>query len=648
MSSRSLRKLRGDKDLEEIQAKLSLSSQKHEIEKDVTGNTSSLNVFDLLNDVSSSEGETVDSVENNTIIPEPKISPSNKAKKRKKKKKKKVEKLETLSNNDDDLDLILSELNVEPSFVKSPTGHDAASGQFKSASLTVIRKHLNADNELRRMFGREAIENRGTGSQFRKRSYIFASPKSTWPPMTKFGIQMIVDKNVDGMTYFKYVHSKTNYQRLQQIFWRASHHADPHAVRQVLELHPYHIDTLLHLSEVCRVSEDSQTASDLLNRALFCLERAFHPNFNVASLNCRMDYDRSENRSLFVALFRQILFVSQKSCWQTAFELAKLLYNINPEQDPMAILLIIDILALKVEDFRFIIQFIDEFDHSLKLTMLPNFAFSHSIAQFYKEVVEGLPHQISKGLLQKAVLNYPMIAQLICEKHSFVIESNTHYVMNEDVLKSHTRSLTQQCKLYLERSSDLWKDAKVTNWFKESVDFVNLHHATMPGYKEAQNRRKSVFLSPPLNVMRHIFISDISSVSALLPNSAFESTQDPHDPMPPPTSYSDYQPETTQVHSGNPVMAFINSLMPGFTGNPEDGQEVGGVDLGGFLHPIGEDNRAGQWGEQLRNIPGDFGVALRDMLANLYRQGNQDAMPDVVDEASDSNDDQAVMEDDLD
>ncbi|XP_063685974.1 ribosome quality control complex subunit TCF25-like [Bolinopsis microptera] len=657
MSSRSLRKIRGDKDLEDIKNILKTTSLNEE--KNLpTKASQSLNVFDLLNADCSSDEEANEDSPDHSLVETP-VAKKAQQKKRKKKNKKKQK--NELQNNEaveqeDNFDAILSELDaISPrNLDSSVTGNiSTLQNSLQSTTLTVIRKNLNAENELRRMFGREAVdENRGRGSQFKKKNYIFATPKSNWPPMTKCGIQMVVAKTQSGITYFKYVHSKSNYQNLQQIFWKASHLADPHAVRQVLEIHPYHLDTLLHLSEVCRVSGDTQTASDLLNRALFCLEKAFHPSFNVTSVTCRLDYNRTENRALFIALFRQILFVSLKSCWQTAFELSKFLYNLSPEQDPLACLLVIDTLALKVEDYNFVLQFIDEFNHSLKLTMLPNFAYSYSIAQFYKEVVDGVSHEHSSDLLQKAILNYPMVAQLICEKCSFVIESNSLFVMNEKVLKSHTRSLTQQCKLYLERSVDLWKDTKVVHWFKHNVDIVNTNHADMPGYQESLHQRKTVFLSPPLNVMRHIFISDISAVSALLPNTAFESSQDPHDPMPPPSSYSDYQPGTTRPNAGNPVMAFINSLMPGYDQNTQNEQEIGGVNLGGFLAPAGEGNRAGQWGEQLRNIPGDFGVALRDMLANLYiqDQDNQDAMPEVVDEAQ--NDDEIenreIVEDDLD
>ena len=36
----------------------------------------------------------------------------------------------------------------------------------------------------------------------------------------------------------------------------------------VLHLHPYHIDTLLQLSEVCRMSEDPQMAAELIGTSV--------------------------------------------------------------------------------------------------------------------------------------------------------------------------------------------------------------------------------------------------------------------------------------------------------------------------------------------------------------------------------------------
>ena len=45
-------------------------------------------------------------------------------------------------------------------------------------------------------------------------------------------------------------------------------------------------------------------AAEMVERALYALESAFHPCFNLASGECHLDYRRQENRAIFIALFR--------------------------------------------------------------------------------------------------------------------------------------------------------------------------------------------------------------------------------------------------------------------------------------------------------------------------------------------------------
>lgn len=66
--------------------------------------------------------------------------------------------------------------------------------------------------------------------------------------------------------------------------------------QSIINSHPYHVDALLQLSELCRLSEDLPMAAELIERALYCLECAFHPSFNFAQGNCRLDYRKQENR----------------------------------------------------------------------------------------------------------------------------------------------------------------------------------------------------------------------------------------------------------------------------------------------------------------------------------------------------------------
>lgn len=68
-------------------------------------------------------------------------------------------------------------------------------------------------------------------------------------------------------------------------------------------MYPYHIDSLIQLSDICRMSEDPQMASELIERALYILESAFHPSFNLASGKCRLEYKNQENRYLLVICF---------------------------------------------------------------------------------------------------------------------------------------------------------------------------------------------------------------------------------------------------------------------------------------------------------------------------------------------------------
>ena len=73
---------------------------------------------------------------------------------------------------------------------------------------------------------------------------------------------------------------------------------------------------------------------------------AWHPAFNIATADCRLDYGQEENRGLFTALFRHVQALSRRGCHRTALECAKLLLALEPE-DPMGCLLLADYLALR-------------------------------------------------------------------------------------------------------------------------------------------------------------------------------------------------------------------------------------------------------------------------------------------------------------
>lgn len=74
--------------------------------------------------------------------------------------------------------------------------------------------------------------------------------------------------------------------------------------QSVLNSAPFHVDSMLQLSDICQMGEDTAMATELIERTLFSMEAAFHPLFNLAVGTSRLDYRRQENRAFFIAIFR--------------------------------------------------------------------------------------------------------------------------------------------------------------------------------------------------------------------------------------------------------------------------------------------------------------------------------------------------------
>lgn len=79
-----------------------------------------------------------------------------------------------------------------------------------------------------------------------------------------------------------------------------------------------------------------------------------HPAFDYSASGAtrRLEFSEPTNRGFFTALARQMQFAGRKGCSRTAFELAKLIHSLDPEADPMGMLLTIDYYALQVRTTR--------------------------------------------------------------------------------------------------------------------------------------------------------------------------------------------------------------------------------------------------------------------------------------------------------
>ncbi|XP_063215812.1 ribosome quality control complex subunit TCF25 isoform X2 [Bacillus rossius redtenbacheri] len=422
-----------------------------------------------------------------------------------------------------------------------------------------------------------------------------------------------------GIMNFDYEHSAF-YQKIQLKFFEAVDSYHPENVVAVSHKHPYHVDTLIQLSDLCKLSEDLQMAAELNERALYCLESAFHANFNPTTGRCRLDYRRQENRALYVALFKHVMFVAQRGCLRTALELSKLLLSLDPEGDPMGVLLCIDLFALRSHAHQWLVDLYRLWEPSRNLSQLPNHAFSVAMAQFRLGA-----HSHADALLQNALLMFPGVLPLLLDKCSVEAAGRIakHRFFRPDA--SDSQSLMQLMQLFVHRNHLLWKERAVLDWLMECASrVVERVDADDPLAAECCAKRELRYVGTPRNVLRHILLSDIKEVHLVLPE-VVQGGVLGFDPLPPLDSkdlYSRVERPRPQDNGGgtntSTVLAtFFRSLMPTFTVEQHGQREYDMVIQPGHGAEVVAEGGGGAAALELQQSVTSLVDAMRDLLSNV-------------------------------
>uniref|UniRef100_A0A8C8EG21 Transcription factor 25 n=1 Tax=Otus sunia TaxID=257818 RepID=A0A8C8EG21_9STRI len=477
-----------------------------------------------------------------------------------------------------------------------------------------LLRNLNPENELKRYFGARAVLGDQRPRQ-RQRQYVrstwLTAPKNTWPRYSKTGIAMQLVDTRRGVQHFTFEHHR-EYQQVQFKFLDAVESMDPNNIVLLLQMNPYHVDSLLQLSDVCRMQEDQEMARDLIERALYSLECAFHPVFSLTSGTCRLDYRRPENRAFFLALFKHLMFLEKRGCPRTALEFCKLILSLDPENDPLCVLLLIDFLSLRAREYTFLTRIFQEWESHRNLSQLPNFAFSVPLAYFFlSQQEERSELEISQAreraarLIQLALIMFPSVLMPLLDRCSVQpdarVTSHPFFGLNAQI--SQPPALNQLTSLYVGRTHSLWKDPAVMAWLETHVhEVLRMVDARDPLVEDSEHKRKMRYQSAPRNIYRHVILSEMKEATAALP---LEVTSQPvmgFDPLPPLDSIISYtRPERYFLHPWFPrctLSLFFRSLLPNF--NLQVGEAGAGQDLNQGVNRLM--------------------AAMRDMLANIQFQ----------------------------
>ncbi|KAF9530905.1 transcriptional repressor TCF25-domain-containing protein [Crepidotus variabilis] len=475
------------------------------------------------------------------------------------------------------LDQVLAELSVQypasQRVSQSVTGKDAL-GDLFSVSL----QHLDSEAEMKRFFGSKVVQasKAGESSKGRKaptvKSHLTRPQPTWWAAKGREGLSLrqYTDDEVNAKLsrnswspiqekWWTVEYSK-RYKSVTKAFMGAVMAGDPQALFDMLGVLPWHADTLLQISEVYHHREEHAQAIDFIDRALFTYEGCMLGAFNFTSGLNRLDFDRIENRPFFLALHRQIADLQRRGCVRTAFEFARLLFALDPWNDPHGSTFHLDFLAIKAGMHQWFLDAYNVFqerssssggksESRLNPSYLPGWSYARALAlKILEDLNKDADHQNSREALQQAAKDFPSIVPLLADKldvsFSASIRSHRDFKIETDChsLTAPNAALHLLSHLFVQRSSPVWKEH--VSWFSSTISAT---FSNLPSSLPVTDRRRS-FLDQFENVhlrysvYRHVMVLESSyrRLFSFIPRQILDAKSLSCDPLPPVSSISLY------------------------------------------------------------------------------------------------------------
>ncbi|KRX26408.1 Transcription factor 25 [Trichinella nelsoni] len=397
----------------------------------------------------------------------------NKSKKRKKKAKKKKVESKKPPADEEDIDKILEEFKeMEVAPKESPKLN-------MEKLLTVQYRNLQPENEYDRKRGvvRKNRMPRAAGRM------VISKP--LWPDLKYAGITMqryncALDPQLLYFTFDYDVRYRIFEQQLQ-----AHSIPSPHLIFRILGYVPYHIPALIQASE-CAVSTGNYESGQ-----------------------------EFAGTGFFIVLMKQMFFCMRRELYRTALEYAKVIYNLNPEEDPLAVVLIIDYLFLVNKEYDKFVLFYTAKEKAVSLQALPNMSYSIALARFFIAQKSGLQedYEAADKALLEAMVRFPTLLPALFSTLNLEYRPAEYFSVwcYKKFFREDKRSLVLLYDLYMARIAFVWKENGVAAWVKKICRQFGRYMKEadsefakqMAEYTIIRNR---CYYGVPTNVLRHLYL----------------------------------------------------------------------------------------------------------------------------------------------
>lgn len=550
MGSRALKKFLKN-DLESLDSSLDESS-----ESEFESNPQ-INPFDLLNSENLSDNDEIEDEDRDDdkdkdredsdkgkkdILDQSAKNVNAVSKKSKKKNKKSKKKLQTQQNanyneSDHELDQLIAEFHTQ----NIQESEDLSYIEY----LKVDTRSLDYEREYKQLFGKSASQGRSStttdsmnlSSSLQKprdwggkdgktipgtsRKLILTRIKDRFPPVNRRDILMeqLTGNKYNGIREFKFTHS-TVYMEAEKAFQVLSTVGDLDVlVSHTLKETPYHVSTLLLLSDVKITAGQYSDAGELIEQCLLVYDRGFRTNFDVTSGTCRLPFRYYENRGFYLTIFKYLKILMRRGTWNTAFEFNKLLWSLEPEDDPLGAGFMIDFFAINAGMCQYILDLeANEYFTKKHYSLRPNILYSRALAYHQK-----YPDQSEKIIdyVIEAVTKFPWVAAAILDGEGAQSPIYGVKAGPEQAIYS---------KLYATQMKTFWQgDIR-----QILLDVCQRLDLKLKPIKQAEG--------VSINVARFALLSEQTEVYSLIPKEYLSNTMFANDVLPPLDNISPFMP----------------------------------------------------------------------------------------------------------
>ena len=133
----------------------------------------------------------------------------------------------------------------------------------------------------------------------------------------------------------------------------------------------------------------------------------------------------------------------------------------------------IDFYSLRCDQYEYLLNLYEEWEPIKKLSLLPNFRYSTSLALFYMSSKNAELSQKADLSLQEALIMFPeLLLQLLdrCSVEPDREVSKCDYF--KPCAQNTCQAITQLIALYVGRIHLLWKDREVMSWLERNTHKV--------------------------------------------------------------------------------------------------------------------------------------------------------------------------------